>query len=611
MDMQTLPFTLKSLHEAYHNGTSVDDVIAEVKRRITNAQDNPIWIYQLNDAELAPYLKRLAALSIDDLPLYGVPFAIKDNIDLAGVPTTAACPDFAYMPDSSAFVVQCLIDAGAIPIGKTNLDQLATGLVGTRSPHGAVQNAFDPLLISGGSSAGSAVSVALGQVSFSLGTDTAGSGRVPAALNNLIGYKPSCGLLSTSGVVPACRTIDCVSVFALNLVDTAAIASVVDVFDPADAYARTDRQQVDGDVKIVAIPRADQLKFFGNEDYQVLFNECIARISDQFETREVDISPLLDAAKLLYEGAWVAERYHAAKDLIEQHPESLREEFLAVVGHGNQLSAVDYFDGAYRLAAYKRIAEQMFECFDALLLPTVGTHYSLAEVAAEPVLRNSDNGAYTNFVNLLDMSALAIPAGFTRAGLPFGVTLIANALHDQQLLRLASRLLATQPRSIGALGVTMREAGFETAVDAATETIAEIPTGSLSETQSETMPVAVCGAHLSGMPLNGQLIERAATLREATHTAACYRLFALPGGPPKRPGMMRTNEGVSIEVEVYDVPLIHVGSFLSGIPQPLGLGQIELLSGEWVTGFICEPCGIGGAVDVSHFGGWRGYIASL
>jgi allophanate hydrolase len=288
----------------------------------------------------------------------------------------------------------------------------------------------------------------------------------------------------------------------------------------------------------------------------------------------------------------VAERYHAAKDLIEQQPESLRPEFLAVVGHGNQVSAVDYFDGAYRLAAYKRIAENLFADIDALVLPTVGTHYSLAEVAAEPVLRNSDNGAYTNFVNLLDMSALAIPAGFTPQGLPFGITLIAEALHDHRLFTLGYTQLAKQPRLIGATGVTMTEPLL----------VPEI---------TDTIALAVCGAHLSGMPLNGQLQERTAVLREATHTAPCYQLFALPGGPPKRPGLMRTHDGVAIEVEVYDIPTAHVGSFLAGIPQPLGLGQLELASGEWVTGFICEPCGIEGAEDVSSFGGWRGYIASL
>ena len=592
MNLQDQLFTLEGLRHAYKSGASIFEVVAEVSRRIALAEDNPIWIYRLSAAELAPYLQRLASMSPDALPLYGVPFAIKDNIDLAGIPTTAACPAFAYTPDSSAFLVQRLIDAGAIPIGKTNLDQLATGLVGTRSPHGAVQNAFDQTMISGGSSSGSAVAVALGQVSFSLGTDTAGSGRVPAALNNLIGYKPSCGLLSTTGVVPACRTIDCVTVFGLNLADTACIAAVVDEFDAADPYARTDRVQVAIPARIIGIPRADQLQFFGNSDYKALFAGVVDSFKDEFETREIDISPLLDAAKLLYEGAWVAERYHGAKDLIELHPEALREEFLAVVGHGNKLSAVDYFDGAYRLAAYKRVAEQMFADMDVLLLPTVGSHYSLAEVAAEPVLRNSENGYYTNFVNLLDMSALAIPAGFTPAGLPFGITLIADALHDRQLLNLGYTWLARQPRLIGALGTTMKE---------------PLPDPALTD----TMPIAVCGAHLAGMPLNSQLQERQATLREATHSAACYRLFALPGGPPKRPGMVRSENGVAIEVEVYDMPRAHVGSFLAGIPQPLGLGQLELASGEWVTGFICEPCGIEGATDVSSFGGWRGYIASL
>jgi allophanate hydrolase len=592
VDLMTLTFTLDGLRDAYRSGSSVADVLAEVKRRMALAQDNPIWIHPLSDAELAPYVTRLSALPMNSLPLYGVPFAIKDNIDLAGIPTTAACPAFAYTPGKSAFLVQCLIDAGAIPIGKTNLDQLATGLVGTRSPHGAVQNSFDPTLISGGSSSGSSVSVALGQVSFSLGTDTAGSGRVPAALNNLIGYKPSCGLLSTSGVVPACRTIDCVTIFGLNLTDTARIASVVDRFDNDDAYARRDREQISGNATVIGIPRFDQLKFFGNEAFETLFRAAIEGFGDEFETREIDISPLLDAAKLLYEGAWVAERYHAAKDLIEQQPESLRAEFLAVVGHGNRVSAVDYFDGAYRLAAYKRIAENMFADIDALVLPTVGTHYSLAEVAAEPVLRNSDNGAYTNFVNLLDMSALAIPAGFTPAGLPFGITLIAEALHDHRLFKLGYTQLAKQPRLIGATGITMTEPLL----------VPEI---------TDTIALAVCGAHLSGMPLNGQLQARAAVLREATHTAPCYQLFALPGGPPKRPGLMRTEDGVAIEVEVYDMPSAHVGSFLAGIPQPLGLGQLELASGEWVTGFICEPCGIEGATDVSSFGGWRGYIASL
>jgi allophanate hydrolase len=592
MDLSNQLLTLENLRDVYRNGATVEDVLSEVRHRIKLATDNPIWIRTLSDEELTPYLNRLLSQPVNSLPLYGVPFAIKDNIDLAGIPTTAACPAFSYTPAESAFLVQRLIDAGAIPIGKTNMDQLATGLVGTRSPHGAVKNAFDPTMISGGSSSGSAVAVALGQVSFSLGTDTAGSGRVPAALNNLVGYKPSRGLLSTSGVVPACKTIDCVTIFGLHCADTAAIASVVDVFNPLDAYARTDRTQVTSTAKVIGLPHHDQLNFFGDEHYEALFTKAMHRISEEYETIKVDISPLMDAAKLLYEGAWVAERYHAAKDLIEQQPESLREEFLAVVGHGNRVSAVEYFEGAYRLAAYKRQAEQLFKSIDVLLLPTVGTHFSLAEVKDEPVLRNSDNGTYTNFVNLLDMSALALPAGFTPAGLPFGVTFIADALCDRQLFTLGRAWLAESPRLIGAQETTMQEPLI-------------IPD------MTTTIPIAVCGAHLSGMPLNWQLEEREARLREKTHTSSCYRLFALPGGPPTRPGLTRTADGVAIEVEVYDVPSAHVGSFLAGIPQPLGLGQLELASGEWVTGFICEPCGIENAEDVSSYGGWRSYIASL
>jgi allophanate hydrolase len=600
MSINELPLTIAHLQRVYSEGLKPAELVREVKRRVALASKNPIWIHLLSDEELAPHLAYLDGYAPGDLPLYGVPFAIKDNIDLAMVPTTAACPAFAYTPRDSAFVVACLLRAGAIPIGKTNLDQLATGLVGTRSPFGAVSNAFDESLISGGSSAGSAVSVALGQVTFSLGTDTAGSGRVPAALNNLIGYKPTRGLLSTTGVVPACKTLDCVSIFGLNIEDVQQVASVAVEYDAADAYARLPALSKPLHKSIqhlrVGLPEPSQLTFFGDETYEGLFGRVTKEVSEQYDTCVKDISPLLAAAKLLYEGAWVAERYHAAKELIEHQPEALREEFLAVVSSATSLSAVDYFDGAYRLAEFKRQAELLFSDIDVLLLPTVGTHYSLADVAKSPLQRNSDNGFYTNFVNLLDMAALAIPAGFTKAGLPFGISLIGEAMTDDALLTFGRQLLAGkgqfQQRKIGATGVNM------------TEPLA-VPT------LTDTMPIAVCGAHLSGMPLNGQLLERHGVLREATTSAPCYRLYALPGGPPMRPGLVRTATGVCIDVEVYDVPKLHVGSFLAGIPKPLGLGQLELASGEWVSGFICEPAGIDGAEDVSAFGGWRAYIASL
>ena len=599
MSINDLPLTIAHLQRAYLQGLKPAELVGEVKRRIALAAENPIWIHLLSDEELAPHLAYLADYAPSDLPLYGVPFAIKDNIDLAMVPTTAACPAFAYTPSDTAFVVACLLRAGAIPIGKTNLDQLATGLVGTRSPYGAVSNAFDASLISGGSSAGSAVSVALGQVTFSLGTDTAGSGRVPAALNNLVGYKPTRGLLSTTGVVPACRTLDCVSIFGLTIEDVQQVARVAVEYDANDAYARLPAlsRPVQKPLRLrIGLPDPSQLTFFGDETYERLFGQVMKEISDQYDTCVKDISPLLAAAKLLYEGAWVAERYHAAKTLIEHQPESLREEFLAVVSSATSLSAVDYFDGAYRLAEFKRQAELLFSDIDVLLLPTVGTHYSLADVEASPLQRNSDNGFYTNFVNLLDMAALAIPAGFTKTGLPFGISLIGEAMTDATLLTLGRQLMAGkgqfQQRKLGATGVDTMEPLVVPAL-------------------TETMPIAVCGAHLSGMPLNGQLLERHGVLREATTSAPCYRLYALPGGPPMRPGLVRIADGVAIEVEVYNVPKVHVGSFLAGIPKPLGLGQLELASGEWVSGFICEPAGIDGAEDVSAFGGWRAYIASL
>ncbi|MBO6703915.1 MAG: allophanate hydrolase [Pseudomonadales bacterium] len=594
MNIESLRFDLVSLSNAYRQGLNPRDLLKEVHRRIALSEDNPIWIHLLDERALSRYIERLEVSDVSALPLYGVPFAIKDNIDLEGVPTTAACPAFSYEPERSSFVVQRLITAGALPIGKTNLDQLATGLVGTRSPFGAVMNSFDSELISGGSSSGSAVAVALGQVCFSLGTDTAGSGRVPAALNNLVGYKPTCGIVSCTGVVPACRTLDSISLFTNQVSDAQSVAKYLIGFDSADAYSKpyVTRPITPRQVRI-GVPAEANLCFFGNDEYAHLFSESVKQVAHQFDVVTVDVSCQLEAAKLLYEGAWVAERYHAAKTLIEDNPGELRQEFLKVVSPAMDKTAVDYFDAAYRLAGFRRDTEALFEEIDVLLLPTVGSHFSFSEVCEEPIARNTDNGYYTNFVNLLDLAAVAIPAGFTAAGLPFGVSLIGDRMTDARLMKVARDLLVKQKeRQFGASGELMTEPLL------------------LPDAQ-ETMPIAVCGAHLSSMPLNGQLLERGAQLREATTTAPSYRLYALSGGPPKRPGMVRCENGVVIEVEVWDVPVVHIGSFLAGIPAPLGLGKVELASGEWVSGFICEPCGIKDAEDVSGFGGWRGYIQSI
>lgn len=590
-DLSSLLLNQTQLSRAYRSGLSPGALVREVKHRIERDRDNPVWISVLGDDELAPYVARLASSSPEALPLYGLPFAIKDNIDLAGVPTTAACEAFAYTPGRSAPVVERLIELGAVPIGKTNLDQFATGLVGTRSPWGAVRCAFDDTMISGGSSAGSAVAVARGHVTFSLGTDTAGSGRVPAAFNNLVGLKPSRGLLSTRGVVPACRTLDCVSIFALDVHDAAQVFREVAVYDSDDPFARRSGIVSSAKPGVVGVPDPATLDFEGDEDYRAAFEQAIAACP--FETKRIDVGSLLEAAELLYGGAWVAERYHAARDLIEGSPELLREEFLAIAKPAASLTAVDYFDGAYRLAAIRRQAEALFSEVDAIVMPTAPTHFSLAEIEAEPLTRNAVLGRFTNFMNLLDLAGIAIPAGTTRSGLPFGVTLISDTFGDEMLLRAAREWLAQAPRPLGASGETMTETEIVPAV-------------------TQTMPIAVCGAHLTGMPLNKQLVERGATLREATSSAPGYRLYALPGGPPHRPGMVRDEaNGAAIEVEVFDVPLVHVGSFLAGIPAPLGLGKVELASGEWVTGFICEPCGLEGAEEITHLGGWRAYTESL
>ena len=590
MNLDRLNFSIPTLSQAYQNGVTVDAVLEEVRRRVSLAGDNPIWIHLLSNEDLGSYVERLREVKPSTLPLYGIPFAIKDNIDLAGVRTTAACEAFSYTPSESAFVVERLISAGAVPIGKTNLDQFATGLVGTRSPWGAVRNSFDSGYIAGGSSAGSAVSVALGQVSFALGTDTAGSGRIPAAFNNLVGFKPTRGLLSTRGVVPACRTLDCISIFGLTVADTKRIFDAALAFDGQDPYARPPTAICES-IATVGIPLPNQLDFEGNNEYREAFARATAKLP--FEISTIDINPLLEAGKLLYEGAWVAERYHAARTLIQDAPDSLRPEFREIMATASDQSAVDYFDGAYRLASLRRVTESMLAGVDAFLLPTAPTHYMISQISADPIRKNAVLGRFTNFMNLLDLCGIAIPAGTLTNGCPFGITLAADRQRDGALLSAAQKILCRSPRQLGATGVITSEP-------------------LLLPAPCETIAIAVCGAHLTGMPLNSQLRERGAHLREQTRSAPHYHLYALPGGPPFRPGMVRSEQtGASIELEVFDMPSVHLGSFLQGVTAPLGLGKIELESGEWVTGFICEPHGINDAEDITRFGSWRAYIQSL
>jgi allophanate hydrolase len=595
-------FSLGALRQAYHAGeTTPAQVMADIRERSAEHADHNIWIHLLSEQELDPYLRRLAQLEPDRYPLWGIPFAIKDNIDLAGIPTTAACPAFAYTPDTSAYVVDRLLDAGAIPVGKTNLDQFATGLVGTRSPYGPGVNAFNKRYISGGSSAGSAVAVALGLAAFSLGSDTAGSGRVPAAFNNLVGVKPTRGLLSSSGMVPACQSLDCMSIFALNTDDAAVVLDLCIEEDRKDPYSRPNtfsnnarhygRWQEQLKIGVIA---PDQLKFFGDKGYSGAYQVALDRLSASgVRTVEIDFSLFDTAARLLYEGPWVAERYIACHPLIEQQPEALLPVTRGIIEPGGQSLASDLFRAQYRMEKLKREAREVLATVDCLMTPTAGRLFTLEEITAEPVKRNSELGYYTNYMNLLDLCALAIQAGFTDSGLPFGVTLVADAFNDQKLLSVANRLQTELGGSQGA--------GCHVFPDASRMPVAYQP----------DIPLVVCGAHLEGLALNWQLVERGASLMERTFTAAAYRFYALSGGPPYRPGLVRSEDGAAIGVEVWSVPADQFGSFVAGIPSPLAIGKVELADGRLLSGFLCEASGLNGAEEITSLGGWRAYLDSL
>jgi allophanate hydrolase len=589
--------SIHHLLQAYRSGRQRPaDVVAAILERIPAQADDHIWIRPLEPAELGPYLERLGRADPATLPLYGVPFAIKDNIDLAGIPTTAACPAYAYTPSQSAVVVQRLIDAGAVPVGKTNLDQFATGLVGTRSPYGATRNAFDPAYIAGGSSSGSAVAVAKGLASFALGTDTAGSGRVPAAFNNLVGIKPTRGLLSTRGVVPACRTLDCVSVFALDVADARSVVEVAAGFDAEDPFAREARPGASARDRFrFGVPA--RLEYFGDGEAARLFAGAVAaleRLGGQAVA--IDFAPFREAARLLYEGPWVAERYAAIQAFIETHPNALHPVTRAILEPAVGASAVAAFQATYRLAALKRQADAVLRTLDFVVTPTAGTIYRIDAVLADPIRLNANLGIYTNFMNLLDLAAVAVPAGFGAQGLPYGVTLFGPAFGDSALAVYGDRLHRALDLPLGATG---RKA------DPAPAVPPQAPAEPL-------LRVVVCGAHLSGLALNHQLTERGGRLVARTRTAPRYRFYALPGGPPFRPGLIRQNEGgAGIEVEVWELPAAQFGGFVAGIPAPLGIGTVELEDGSLEKGFICEGYAAEGARDITALGGWRAFLAAM
>jgi len=591
----TANLAIATLRQRYQSGELTPLALVEsLLARLAGEDSHVIWISRFDADTLRAYARKLEGRDIETLPLFGIPFAIKDNIDLAGLPSTAGCPEFAYAPDRSATVVQRLIDAGAIPIGKTNLDQFATGLNGTRSPYGACRNAFNPDFISGGSSSGSAVAVALGLASFSLGTDTAGSGRVPAAFNNLVGHKPSCGALSTRGVVPACRSLDAVSIFALTAEDAERVLAVAAGFDAADEYSRPLAPHGFDFGRAPAfrfgVPMQKDLEFFGNAEAERLFGEAVQRMQSLGGTPvEVDLAPFLDTARLLYGGPWVAERYLAIREFFDAQPEKVFPPVREIIAGGRTVSAADTFAHFYKLRAFKRICDAVWNDIDVMLTPTAGTIYRVDAMQADPIRLNSNLGTYTNFMNLLDLAATAVPAGFQHDGLPFGATLVAPPHQDGPLLHLASKM---QQSLGGQLGATAH------ALTAA-ETLNLLPSGQVR--------VAVVGAHLSGLPLNPQLTERRARLVVVTQTAPKYRFYALPDG--KRPGLIKVDrDGAAIACEVWEMPVSQFGSFVAGIPAPLGIGKLELADGSSVNGFICEGIGVADAQDITEYGGWKAWL---
>lgn len=585
---------------AHRAGTATPtETVARTYARIRAQADPAMFIALRDEAEARAEAKALEAAGHKDLPLYGVPFAVKDNIDVAGLPTTAACPAFAYKPTHDATAVARLRAAGAIVIGKTNLDQFATGLVGVRSPYGVPRNTFDPELVPGGSSSGSATAVAAGLVPFSLGTDTAGSGRVPAGFNNIVGLKPSLGLISTHGLVPACRTLDCISIFALTVDDAWAALSVASGYDAADSYSRNRPLGRPGGMPphvTLGVPIPGQRLFFGDKDYEAGYGAALERLAKLgCEIVEIDVEPFYETARLLYEGPWVAERTITAQKLLASDPDAIHPVTKEITIGGFRSTAIDAFNAFYKLERLRRVSDYIFtHQIDALALPTAPTTYTVKQVLADPITLNSRLGTYTNFVNLLDLCGLALPASLTGKGLPFGITLLAPGGQDARLASIGRVFHADTQLPLGALKVP--QPPLKAVVSAAAE---------------DEIAVAVVGAHLSGLPLNGELTSLGGRLLEATKTAPDYKLYALNGTVPPKPGLLRieAGQGAAIEVEVWALPLAAFGAFMSGIAAPLSIGTVTLADGREVKGFLVEAAAVSGARDITKLGGWRAYLA--
>jgi allophanate hydrolase len=579
-------------------GTSPAETIARTYRRIREHGDDAIFITLRDEAEALAEAARLNVSDAARMPLFGVPFAVKDNINVAGLPTTAACPDFSFMPEHDATAVARLRAAGAIVIGKTNLDQFATGLVGVRSPYGIPKNAIRDDLVPGGSSSGSAVAVSAGLVPLALGTDTAGSGRVPAMLNNIVGLKPSLGLISTSGVLPACRSLDCVSIFALTTDDAMIALQAMAAPDASDAFsqARPLAAMSSFPERLrLGVPKNGQLLFFGDAVNEAAYDDAIKRWEALgAELVDFDIEPLFETARLLYDGPWVAERYLVIRDLLAENPDAVHPVTREITLKGEHITAADTFSALYRLQALRGIAARAFGAIDALVLPTAPTAYSVEQVLANPIELNSRLGTYTNFVNLLDLCGLAIPAAMRADGIPFGITLVAPGAQDALLASIGRVFHADTGLAVGA------------------KNTAQPPLATLPPIKiANEIQIAVVGAHLSGMALNRELTSLGGRLIEATETAPDYRLYELNGTIPPKPGLLRVaaGTGAAIKLELWALSAEGFGRFVNGIPSPMAIGTLMLADGRAVKGFLVEPIATQGGRDISEFGGWRAFMA--
>lgn len=570
---------ISELRARYVDGFTPTQLIEEIWARIIEWNDPAIFIHLPEKSVLLDLANEVEFMP-RDLPLWGIPFVVKDNIDVANWPTTAACPEFAYVPTQDAQTVALLREAGAIPIAKANLDQFATGLVGTRSPYGVPRNAIADGYLPGGSSAGSASAVAAGLCVFSLGTDTAGSGRVPAAFQELIGWKPTRGLLSNRGVVPACKSLDCISVFTTCAEDALEISGVVGKYDSLDVFSRTVVSEGRlGEGFRFGVPKV--LDFSGDPDTPKLFVASVERMTAMGGIPvEIDLTPFTEAAKLLYEGPWLAERWASVGDFVSENPDAIFPVTRKILEASRAWDAVATFRAQDQLRGLARVTESVWNEIDLLLLPTTPCLYTVAENLAEPYATNATLGRYTNFMNLLDLAAVAIPAGRARRGIaPWGVTLAATAGRDQFLLEVAAKYRGEE--------LVRRH---------------DVP---------DRIPLLVCGAHLEGLPLHAQLVDRGAILRERTRTAPVYRMYAMPasGVLPPRPALIRDDHsGGAIEVEVWELHPIDFADFVWKIPEPLGIGKILLESGELVPGFIAEPRAIFGSEEITCYGGWRAWL---